>query len=248
MASPQNRQEDPIQKIFDRIAHRYDLLNRVISLRLDTYWRKKAVQAALRRDDRVLLDLGTGTGDLALTAAREIKDDGTIVGLDFSFEMLKLAVAKKKKTAAGKSIRYVHGSALAPPFREQNFDVVMTSFVLRNIPELDLFFLQAFRLLKPGGRLLSLEMFPPSTGLFAFFYGLYFYRLVPSLGAILARDRKAYRHLSETVRTFDQPEAIAELIRHAGFDAITIHKWFRGAVCLHLAEKPPSYRDVNCDA
>ncbi|MGH7770655.1 MAG: ubiquinone/menaquinone biosynthesis methyltransferase [Candidatus Binatia bacterium] len=235
MFASQKQPQQSVQNIFDRIARRYDLLNRVISFHLDTFWRKKAIEA-LKGNDGFVLDLGTGTGDLALTAAREIK--GKIFGLDFSPEMLRLAQAKKNRLPYGERTVYILGSALAPPFKDEVFDAVITSFVLRNIPDLGLFFLQAYRLLRPGGRLVSLDMFPPSGSIFPFLYSFYFYRLVPWIGAGLARDRCAYQYLSDSVRTFHPPETIAGIIRQKGFERVRIHKFLGGAVCLHIGEKP----------
>ena len=230
-----------IQGIFNRIARRYDLLNRVISLRLDILWRKRAVEALrLNSRDKLILDLGTGTGDLALTALRERGQKAKILGLDISLEMLRLAQAKKNTFPCGDRLAYVLGSAMAPPLKTGAFDAVMTAFVLRNVPDLPLFFLQAYRLLRPGGRLVSLDMFPPSRAPFSFLYSLYFYRLVPWIGACLAGDRCAYQYLSDSVRTFDSPEAIADLIRRAGFGEVGVRSFLSGAVCLHVAEKPAS--------
>jgi demethylmenaquinone methyltransferase/2-methoxy-6-polyprenyl-1,4-benzoquinol methylase len=242
MASPPDTERQQlVQTIFNRIADRYDLLNRVISLHLDTRWRKKAVRAlALGTEDKLVLDLGTGTGDLALTAARELKGQIRICGLDFSFEMLRLAQTKKKRTPYGNKTEYVLATALNPPFKEQVFDAVMTAFVLRNIPDLSLFFLRAYRLLKPGGKLVSLDMFPPAGSLFSPFYSLYFYRLVPWIGAGLGHDRSAYQYLSDSVRRFESPEAVGQLIHQAGFDVIRIERFLRGAVCLHVAQKSPT--------
>ena len=234
-----NQREQFVQKIFDRIAPRYDLLNRVISLHLDTYWRKKLIDALdLKGRDSLVLDLGTGTGDLALTAAREVGTKGKVFGLDFSPEMISLAQEKKGKLPSGDKAVYILGSALAAPFREETFDAIMTAFVLRNVVDRRLFFHEAYRLLRPGGKIASLDMFPPDRAPFSLFYSLYFYRLVPWIGAVLAHDHRAYRYLSDSVRKFDPPEAISELIQEAGFHAVKIKRFLVGAVCLHTAEKP----------
>lgn len=227
-----------IQKLFDRIAGRYDLLNSVISLHLDSVWRKKAIEAAVKDTDTRILDLGTGTGDLALAASEALRTDGRVVGIDISLEMLKLAQRKKDKSPQGRKAAYVLGSALLPPFKDDLFDAVVTAFVLRNVSDLSLFFLQAYRLLRPGGRFVSLDMFPPRSAFFSFFYSLYFYRLVPWIGAVLARDRRAYQHLSNSVKTFHPPETVAGLIRQKGFEKVIIRRFLKGAVCLHIAEKP----------
>jgi demethylmenaquinone methyltransferase/2-methoxy-6-polyprenyl-1,4-benzoquinol methylase len=235
-----NSRDHSVQKMFDRIAWRYDLLNHVISFRLDKHWRKKAIQALLREGNEIWLDLGTGTGDLAFTAAMHLKQQGRIFGLDFSFRMLRLAKLKRDRLAVGIKAQFVQGSALAPPFRDGSFDGIMTAFVLRNISDLHEFFGQAYRLLKPGGRLVSLDMFPPQGRLFSSLYSIYFYRFMPLLGGLLARDCPAYHYLSDSVRNFDPPEEITRLIEDRGFKPVTTRAFLRGAVCLHIADKPPS--------
>lgn len=235
---PLSSKHQTVQNIFDRIARRYDFLNRVISFHFDTFWRRKAVRALRLASRRpLILDLGSGTGDLAIVAATELPG-GKIIGMDFSRAMLELAVEKSRRARLDGRVLFVLGSALAPPFHDETFDAVMTAFVLRNITNLALFFHHAYRLLKPGGKLVSLDMFPPSRLPFSLFYSFYFYRLVPWIGAILAGDRRAYQYLSESVRTFHPPESVAELIRETGFREVRIDKFLSGAVCLHLGEKP----------
>jgi demethylmenaquinone methyltransferase/2-methoxy-6-polyprenyl-1,4-benzoquinol methylase len=231
-----------VQNIFDRIAARYDLLNRIISFRLDTLWRKRAVRAMVFTSGRPLvLDLGSGTGDLAIAGARAW-GQARIVGLDFSHAMLRLAMAKKERVPGGERISFVLGSALNSPFRDGAFDAVMTAFVLRNISDLGQFFQQAYRLLRPGGQLLSLDMFPPTRFPFSFFYSCYFYLLVPWIGALVARDRGAYQYLSDSVRTFHAPETVAGLISQSGFQEVKLEKFLNGAVCLHLGKKSGAAR------
>lgn len=234
--SLENTSDRAVRSMFDRIARRYDLLNRVISLRLDTRWRKKAIEAAVRNGNESVLDLGAGTGDLTFSAARYLLR-GRVIGLDFSSEMLRLAKAKRAEAAHGERVFFVLGSALSLPFRDGCFDAVITAFVLRNVSDLGLFFMSSFRVLKPGGKLVSLDMFPPPRGFFSALYGLYFYHLVPWIGAILAHDRKAYSYLSRSVRQFDPPETMAERIRKAGFERVAMRKFLNGAVCMHVAEK-----------
>lgn len=223
--------------MFDRIAGRYDLLNRVISFQLDARWRNQAIQTVLTRGDPFILDLGAGTGDLTFTAARATKGMGRIIGLDFSLPMLRLAQDKKITALHGEKTSFVLGSALVSPFKDAVFDGVMTAFVLRNVSDLSLFFAHALRVLKPGGKFVSLDMFPPSKSWFSILYAFYFYRLVPWIGGLLAHDRTAYKYLSESVRHFHPPETVAYLIEQAGFRRVTVRKFLNGAVCMHVAEK-----------
>lgn len=237
MPAVNNARDHAVQSMFDRIAGRYDLLNRVISFRLDKFWREKAIQAVFSARSQVVLDLGAGTGDLTFAAARALRGDGRIVGLDFSLEMLRLAQEKKHRAPNNHKITFVLGSALSSPFHDAFFDGVMTAFVLRNVSDLDLFFAQAFRVLKPGGRFVSLDMFPPQKSLFSRLYSLYFYRFVPWIGGLLTKDRSAYKYLSDSVRHFHSPERVAKFIEGAGFQRVSIQKFLAGAVCMHVAEK-----------
>jgi demethylmenaquinone methyltransferase/2-methoxy-6-polyprenyl-1,4-benzoquinol methylase len=126
---------------------------------------------------------------------------------------------------------------LASPFKSASFDGAMSAFVLRNVSDLSVFFSEACRILKPGGKLVTLDMFPPQKNWFAPFYCLYFYRLVPWIGGLLSGDRSAYRYLSESVRGFQPPEVVSARIRQAGFAQVTLRKFLNGAVCMHIAEK-----------
>jgi demethylmenaquinone methyltransferase/2-methoxy-6-polyprenyl-1,4-benzoquinol methylase len=237
MTSLDSPRDRAVQAMFDRIAGRYDLLNRVISFRLDTQWRSKATREILKSEDPLILDLGAGTGDLTFIAAKEIKGNGRIVGLDFSLQMLKLARSKQTSVMHGEKTDFIQASAIFPPFKDSLFDGVMTAFVLRNVSDLSLFFAHAFRVLKPGGRFVSLEMFPPSKTWFSPFYALYFYRFVPWIGGLLAGDPSAYKYLAQSVENFYLPEQVAELLEHAGFRRIRMQKFLNGAVCMHVGEK-----------
>jgi demethylmenaquinone methyltransferase/2-methoxy-6-polyprenyl-1,4-benzoquinol methylase len=243
MASLDNPRDRAIQAMFDRIAGRYDLLNRVISLRWDRTWRNIAAQEILKSGHPLILDLGAGTGDLTFTAARKLAGNGRVVGLDVSHQMLKLARSKQGGSSHGEKTCFVQGSAMFSPFKDSIFDSVMTAFVLRNVSDLSLFFAHAFRVLKDGGRFVSLDMFPPSKNWFASFYSLYFYHLVPWIGGLLAQDRGAYRYLAESVESFGPPERVTQLLEQAGFKDVRIRRFLNGAVCLHVAEKlNPSLR------
>lgn len=237
MSSLDNPRDRAVQVMFDRIASRYDLLNRLISFRLDNAWRSRAIEEVLKNGNQLILDLGAGTGDLTFTAARKLRGAGGIVGLDFSLQMLKLAQSKQGNVPKAGRTSFIQGSATASPFKDSVFDGVMTAFVLRNVSDLPLFFAHAFRVLKIGGTFVSLDMFPPSGNWFSRVYSVYFYRFVPWIGGLLAHDRPAYKYLAESVEHFDPPERIAKLLEQTGFKQVRIRKFLKGAVCMHIAEK-----------
>ena len=241
MSAASQPRDQAVQSMFDRIAGRYDLLNRLISFRLDSYWRKRAIRNLLATKNPLIVDLGTGTGELAFDAAKIAGAQARIIGLDFSMQMLRLAQRKRLDVTAGVNAIFLQGSALQAPLKNGVFDGVMTAFVLRNVSDLPRFFDEAFRVLKTGGRLVALDMYPPSDGWFRSLYSLYFFRLMPVVGGFLSDDRKAYQYLSDSVRQFHSPQAIAELVQRAGFIEVKTEKFLRGAVCLHVAIKPSGY-------
>lgn len=233
-----------VREMFGRIVPRYDLLNRLMSLGMDRRWRRMAAAAA-EPLACMALDLGTGTGDLA----EEIHRQGAkhVVGADFSAAMLRAArskVAERSTDAAGAgsagraSRSWLLADGLRLPFRNRTFDCVTNAFVLRNLEDLAAGLSEMTRVLKPGGRLVCLDMTQPPPGLFGGVYRLYFNRLMPSLAGALSGDRAAYCYLPNSLKGFPPAPALAELLAEVGLTGIDVRYLGGGAVALHVARKP----------
>ena len=211
--------------MFDRIAPVYDVMNRVMTAGLDLRWRRLTAGAVVRRGDRVL-DACCGTGDLAVADALV---GGDVTGLDFSPRMLERA---RRKSDA---VKWVEGDMLALPFQDGSFEAATVGFGVRNVVDLEHGLAELARILVPGGRVGILEITTP-TGLLAPFYRLWFDRIVPLLGKVL-KGGEAYSYLPASVRRFPDKEALAGLLRTAGFDGVEYRTFAGGIVALHTGTK-----------
>ncbi len=214
-----------VQTMFDRIAPVYDVMNRVMTAGLDLRWRRLTAEAVVRRGDRVL-DACCGTGDLAVA---DLRAGGDVTGLDFSPRMLERA---RRKSDA---VKWVEGDMLALPFEDGSFEAATVGFGVRNVVDLEHGLAELARVLVPGGRVGILEITTP-TGLLAPFYRLWFDRIVPLLGKVL-KGGEAYSYLSASVRRFPDKEALAGLLRTAGFDGVEYRTFAGGIVALHTGTK-----------
>lgn len=220
--------------MFDRLAPRYDLLNRVLSANMDQRWRREAARAAKGRGEGPYLDVGAGTGDLSLALSREVPR-ARVVALDLARHMLEVAPTKAGWDAERHAL--LHASGLAVPTRGNSFEGLTNAFVLRNLADLDAFFQEARRVLKPGGKLVSLEISRPPGKVFGPLYRLYFYRVMPRIGRALSGDKAAYGYLADSVARVETPAQLVERMRLAGFRDVRARPLFRGAVVLFEATK-----------
>ncbi len=225
-----------IARMFGRIAARYDLLNTLMTFGLDASWRRRAVAAAQLPPDGYALDVGTGTGALAIALAAAMPR-GRVVGVDFAPPML--ARAPRRAAAAGLAarVRFVLADALRLPFPNETFDCVASAFTVRNVADLRWAFAEQARVLRPGGRLVCLELTPPTQPLFRRLFRLYFHRWVPLLGALVAGDVSAYTYLPQSVDRFPAPAALAAIIQDAGFVRVRYALLGLGTVTLHVGER-----------
>ena len=216
-----------VEAMFDRIAPRYDLMNRVMTFGVDRGWRRRAIAAlGLRPGDRVL-DLACGSGDLAAEASAA---GARVVALDFSAGMLRAARARRLGCGL------VRGDALALPLPTATLDAVVSGFALRNFVDIGAAFAEAARVLRAGGRLALLEVDRPASAFLRLGHDLYFRRVVPLLGALLA-ERAAYAYLPESTAYLPAAPALAALLTGAGFARIAKQSLLGGAAQLVVAER-----------
>lgn len=237
---------DYVLQQFDRIAKRYDLTNDVISLGMHRFWKEVAVEELVsptktKDSQRSFLDVCTGTGDLALLIAKKLRTGDKVIGADFSSEMLKIANQRansaQEKGQSPAMIGFKQADAQALPFDDNSFDGVIVSFGLRNLTDLQKGINEMTRVVKPGGRVINLDLGHTDTPLFAQLFNFYFGSVVPVIGDLLQSDRKAYTYLPESLKTYPTPDKIAKMFAAAGLKNIKWRKLAMGTVALHVGEK-----------
>jgi len=224
-------------RMFDRIAHRYDFLNRVLSMRRDVAWRKHLSELLPPRDDLRVLDLATGTGDVLLALRTDSASVRSGVGVDMSGKMLAIGKQKFEDTGHATALRMVRGDATSLAIAGEQFDVATISFGIRNVVDVDAALREMHRVLKPGGRALILEFALPENALLRWSYLLYFRNVLPAIGGMVSGDSYAYRYLNQTVETFPYGEAFCELMRGAGFKDVASYPLTFGIAMIYWGDK-----------
>lgn len=222
--------------MFDRIARVYDLINTVMTAGLHHRWRSRAVDLASVASGDHVLDIATGTGDLAFELARRVGEAGDVVGADFSEQML--SIAREKAARAGRTdgaapVRFEQANALALPYDDGEFAAATIGFGARNLSDLGQGLREMHRVVRPGGRVVILEMTTPRRPPLSFFFGVWFDRIVPLIGR-LAGDAEAYTYLPRSVQRFPGPDALAGEMADAGFADIRYLLTAGGIIALHV--------------
>jgi len=210
---------DSIRKLFDTIAPTYDFLNHLLSLRRDSYWRKMAVRE-LKGFEGWILDIATGTGDVAIEIAYQNGYKRKVFGLDFSEPMVRRAHRKLLKKGFSQRIALSLGDALTLPFRENTFTASMMAFGLRNIKMKEQALAEMFRVIKEDGKVIILEFTFPKKGLMRRLYPIYFEKILPWIGGFISGDREAYAYLPESVYHFQYAENYEEIMRKVGLKKV----------------------------
>lgn len=220
--------------MFDRIAHRYDLLNRVLSMGVDQGWRRRAVRAMELGPGGQALDVATGTADLAVRMARAA-EGVRVVGVDPSHNMLEVGRRKVSSARLGDRVTLEMGDAEALPFEDGRFDASAIAFGIRNVPDRERGLREMARVTRPGGRVVVLELSEPRGGIMGSLARFHVHTLVPRVGALLSGARE-YRYLQESIAAFPPPEQFAQMMERAGLRVREVRPLTFGSCCLYVGE------------
>jgi demethylmenaquinone methyltransferase / 2-methoxy-6-polyprenyl-1,4-benzoquinol methylase len=232
---PGTLEEGQVRAMFDRIAGVYDLMNRVMTAGLDRRWRARAADLAAVGPGERALDVATGTGDLAFELATRVAPGGEVVGSDFADEMLGRARAKAPPAGAA-PVRFEWGNALSLPYEAGSFDAATVGFGARNFSDLPRGVAEMARVVRPGGRVVILEITTPQRPPLSWFYALWFDRVVPALGRA-AGDPDAYAYLPSSVKRFPGPRELAAVMDGCGLRDIRWVLTAGGIIAIHVGEK-----------
>ncbi|HEX4211009.1 MAG TPA: ubiquinone/menaquinone biosynthesis methyltransferase [Candidatus Binataceae bacterium] len=223
-----------IREMFGRIVPRYDTVNSLMTLGLDARWRRETVAMAQPRGADAL-DIATGTGELAFEMVRQ--GARMVSGVDFCLAMVQVAQRKRVAASISGRLSFATGDAMALPFHDNTFDCIVNGFMLRNVADLPTTFAEMERVLRPGGRLVCLDLTPP-RGPMKPFFKWYIALWVPLLGVVVGRDYAAYRYLFQSLSIHPDADRVAEMMRHAGFGEVSYTLSGFNTVALHRGVKP----------
>jgi demethylmenaquinone methyltransferase/2-methoxy-6-polyprenyl-1,4-benzoquinol methylase len=208
--------KEQVSEMFDNISNNYDFLNRILSGGIDIYWRRKAISILKKEAPKLILDIATGTGDLAIEANKQLKPD-KIIGVDISQGMLNNGIEKMKKLGLSKKIEMRIGDSEKLPFDNNTFDAVIVSFGVRNFEDLNKGLTDMCRVTKEDGTCVVIELSTPKKFPMKQLYGFYSSKILPTIGKLISKDTAAYSYLPESVKAFPDGEDFLSIFRAAGF-------------------------------
>lgn len=230
-------QTEKIRLLFDSIADDYDKLNHILSLGVDKTWRRRALKCIIEERRQEILDIACGTGDFSIEMARHAAPGSEVIGLDLSEGMLKVMAEKVAKEGLSEIIRQEQGNAETMRFEDNSFDRVTIAFGIRNFEHRETALREILRVLKPGGRLVILELSLPSNPVVKWLYKLYFMKILPWIGGLVSGEKAAYNYLPASVEKFPGKEEWMATMRGCGY-AKVLHKSFTLGICrMYTGEK-----------
>jgi demethylmenaquinone methyltransferase / 2-methoxy-6-polyprenyl-1,4-benzoquinol methylase len=228
--------KEQIAQMFDNVAPTYDALNRFLSLGIDVYWRKKAIAKLKSNEPQYILDVATGTADVAIETNKQLSPS-KIIGIDISAQMLEVGRKKIKHIGADKIIELQLGDSENLSFPDNSFDAATLSFGVRNFENVEKGLSEIRRVLKPNGKLIVLEFAKPRIFPLKQLFNIYFKYILPLIGKLTSKDARAYTYLYESVQAFPDRAAFVALMQKAGFQKATFEAWTIGIVCCYIGQK-----------
>ena len=225
---------DQIRKMFNRIAPQYDQLNRIISLGLDRSWRRRALHLLEPYQPQQVLDVATGTGDLAIDLVHTIPSVKHVTGIDISEEMMRIGQEKVQALTLERKISFERQDSTATTFADASFDAATIGFGIRNFTDIPAAARELHRILRPSGVLVIIELSEPKNPLLHLGYQLYAGQIIPLIGRFMSRDREAYRYLPKSIAVMPQREKMVAILREAGFREAFYRSIFPGTCTIYI--------------
>jgi demethylmenaquinone methyltransferase/2-methoxy-6-polyprenyl-1,4-benzoquinol methylase len=229
--------KEKIQEMFDGIAPSYDKLNHVMSLNVDKLWRKHALKEIVDGTPQQILDVACGTGDSTISIAAAAHPGSRVVGADISEGMMSLVMEKACKVGVHDRIRLQVADGENLPYEDERFHRVTCAFGIRNFEHKELGLKEFYRVLKPGGKAVILELSVPRNRVLCWFYDLYFLHILPWIGGRISGDKAAYQYLPASVHAFPAPEVFQQMMRDAGFSQVHHRSFSQGLCRMYVGEK-----------
>jgi len=233
--SEQGAKAEQVEQMFDNIAPTYDRLNHSLSFGIDRRWRKAAIRSLKAFAPKKILDVATGTGDFAILAARELQPD-SVLGIDLSEGMLEKGRAKVEEAGLADIIKFQKDDCLNLSLADNTFDALISAYGVRNFADLDAGLREMHRVLKPGGRLVIVELTVPKRAPMKWLFWLYSKVYMPLLGRWISKDAAAYKYLPATMQAFPQGEEMQQILQRAGFEDVAFERFTFGLSTLYTAK------------
>lgn len=227
--------KEQVEEMFDNIAHRYDFLNRLLSLGIDVTWRKKAIRFIGEISPQKIIDVATGTGDFAFEALSLHPEN--ITGYDISDGMMNYGRQKAKDLKADHIVQFIKGDSEKMPFADNSFDALTVGFGVRNFQHLEVGLAEMYRVVRPGGRVAILEISQPHNTIIKGLYSLYFTYVLPTIGKLFSKDARAYSYLPESVKAFPEGKTFVAILEKTGFKQVKWQPLTLGTCAFYSMEK-----------
>ncbi|MED1863658.1 demethylmenaquinone methyltransferase [Fictibacillus nanhaiensis] len=228
--------EERVHSVFEKISDQYDYMNDLISFKQHSKWRKDTMKRMKVQRGNHCLDVCCGTGEWTFALAEEVGENGKVIGLDFSQNMLNVGIEKLKKRRSP-GVSFIHGNAMELPFEDNSFDFVTIGFGLRNVPDYLQTLKEMARVVKPGGRVVCLETSHPTVPVFKQLFKFYFTYIMPVFGKLFAKSYQEYAWLQESTEAFLTKDELKELFKQAGLSNVEVKSYALGAAAMHTGKK-----------